>query len=452
MANAQQAAATGTGYDATVKVTTLVRPAMARGTAFNAGQAERPRVTASIAAESSSTDLFQLEGHAVVIEWQDPLNDAGQGSVTVPVSEALAAELVHGRMVRCRIDGVPRYAFHIEKVGGPLVATGEESTTEVTASGRGLLATVFERSLIYPPHGPATVPLADHRIFSFADPQWASYIASSQFWPNATELWQQGDVGSLWTMADASAAPANWPDPTAFWIGGGPGTPEDAPEGKTYFRTTLTLGFDTHVQIYATGDNLWTLYVNGVPTLGDDQNTLAWQETRTTTLRLPAGDHTIAAVVENTAGVPGANPTALLVAIAEVDATGANIGWLLESDSTWKVLSNPATEPGWTAGAIIIAMMDEVLTRGGGGDLDWNFTEQYDTALTPWPTIPAIAVPIGASLWDLIALLVGQGHCDVWMDPAGRWLLNAWRYGTRGQTRAVSLEQGDNLTGLEVEW
>lgn len=389
----------------------------------------------------------------VDLSWQQSLNDPGAGTLVIDSHNAALASCTHRRIVRCTlrvaeyVNPLYVFAFTIDSRVFDLAGnqTEEEAGQLVTLSGRGLLA-MAETVSVDPPGGLDAVPLADHRLFTFASPDWTPIG-----WAAPTEVKKQDDPTTYWPLPDATNAPQAWPDVDAYWIW--PGGSDYEPAGRAWFRSTLTLADSTLVEIYASGDNLWTLYVNGVPFLGDDVNSLAWQETRFAAIRLPAGDHVIAAVVENQSATGAINPGGLIVSVYEKNPDDGTLGTvLLRSNAADWLSYEEAVDgvPGWTAGQIMETLINEGIAR----DVQWQPTLLFDAvgdALSePWPVIPEVVVPIGASVWDALAILIGNGHIDVanvppYLDPVA---LELYAPGTWTWDFTLTLTPGDNVTSL----
>ncbi len=182
----------------------------------------------------------------------------------------------------------------------------------------------FQRSI--PP-----LPLYDHNVVSvgYDDSWWGTAVN--------VQIVTATDSGPR-----AGGAPG-WPDPLAYWVWPVVGDTifDDVPTGTAYFRTTFNSAA-TVATVYATGDNVFDLYIDGALVLssGPDQlygNKPAWATTFEVDISLTAGEHTIAIRGRNIAQFEpfeaelADNPAAL---IACVIAAGGGV--LVRTDSSWQ--------------------------------------------------------------------------------------------------------------------
>ena len=97
--------------------------------------------------------------------YMEQLSDMGGGSFDIPADDAKATptNLAIGNVVKIRYRNVEVGAFLIEQVSEPLVGSGEEAEHIISASGRGLMATL-EKGIVYPTD--ITDPATTERVFS----------------------------------------------------------------------------------------------------------------------------------------------------------------------------------------------------------------------------------------------------------------------------------------------
>lgn len=395
------------------------------------------------------TTLVANLDNAFDVEWQEVDNGTGVGKFTIALSDTDSALVRVGQVVYCDLyDRANVFSWRVEAYPQTRIQGAEEYGQVMNVSGRGS-AGILETALCYPYGGVDAVPVRSVRSFSFAS---QDYVEVGP-WGNAVEIAEQGDHTTYWMMylpaaTEQSPAPGAWPllpiIPSWIWA-----QADNTPIGTCYFRETFVTAAQANVSILATGDNFWTLYFDGVAVLGDSENPEAWQEHRSVDMVLPAGSHTIAAVVENLFRAdltPVQNPAALLAAIIIPSAADGEAppDMMLISDSGWHSLAYPAEEPGWTAGDIIIKLVAEAQARGLLTNVVLGFTGVTDTSGAAWETIPEFGVNLGASLLDTLGQLVADGWVDWAMTPSG-WILQMWKRGNRGIDTTVVLEAGINL-------
>lgn len=118
----------------------------------------------------------------------------------------------------------------------------------------------------------------------------------------------------------------------------------------------------------------------------------------------------------------------------------------------WTVSAYPAQEPGWTAGGVILSLINEAKDRGvrSMGWLTPTFTNAKDSSGVAWDK----AIPWSFNLGDDYLTVFQQMEelgCDIWINPDSLEL-NA--YASRGTDRSfqngtkapVILQEGKNLT------
>lgn len=221
----------------------------------------------------------------------DEFNGPGYGEVVVPMDSPDAAILLRDTVVKVVYGDAPRFAWFVESLDRSLV--DGDGRRLLKASGRGILAWLDD-AVVYPQRGLAAYN-TPQRGFDFR--------AESGPWIGTSATFTI-PVGVAWkddTTARAKA-PRGWPDKDAQWIWAtNPTNPVD--EGAVnWFRSTFTLSSNSKVRFWATADNGFDLYVDGMLLLSSADNSSSgatWTQMRKRTLRLPAGTHQLAARVEN---------------------------------------------------------------------------------------------------------------------------------------------------------
>lgn len=393
--------------------------------------------------DRTGTTMVADLAKAFDVRWQDVHSDTGIGSFSIALSDPQAALVAEGQLVRCSIYGLPDvFTWRVESNPRDTIQQSEEVGQVLVATGRGHSCRL-DPAKVYPRGGVAATPLVDQRSFSFASPDFTApgWSASS------VVLGSFGDLTLPWRGVIGGTvvpAPFGWPELTtvAKWIWAG--VPSTA-VGSCYFRRSFVLASEQAVTIIATADNYWTLYLDGVSIIGDNSNLGAWHEHRRVTVTLAAGTHWFAAVVNN----PSTSPAGFLCA-AYIENADPELAptMVLVSDAAWSSLYLPAVEPGFTPGEIMLTLLAEAQSRGQLTDVTVDFTATVDSGGVAWSTVPEVAVPVGASLLEVLGLLVSSGWVDWWMAPATP-RLSMWALDGRGVNTAVEFDELVNITDLQ---
>lgn len=417
----------------------------------------------------------------------DEENGTGTGRVSIARTEAAALELEPGRYVDVQVSNTSRFTFKIE--GNPAfeqIQVGEEEVEGVTVSGHGW-GIVFDDAIIYPEVDLDLRLDTPWRLFSFASPSFPNESVGP--WANAVELYEYLDgvsygkrkqqapdgnlypspIGFPWPLSlnnyDPDSPPGAGYEPT-YWIWSEQGFPSEEYEiGWGFFRNELVLGSDTAITFAVTGDNFFTLFLDGVPILGETEDPFMWRGWKELALFLPSGTYTIAAVVENM-GFPGqtgqlvTNPAGFIMTAHEVDANQEPTDVHLVTDDSWlcEVVSNTAKWPGWTPGQILIQLINESTARGGLSTLDsYTFDAADDTDSDAWrpldttvdtPYAASFAIEVGSTILDALMQLHAEGWIR-WRVQPGTLVLDVWRGRLPSPSSAATFQEGVNIVSLE---
>lgn len=435
----------------------------------------------------TSVQLYSAAGvlvadlaNAYSVTWQDVISDVGTGGFSLPYDDPQAVQIVPGTQVRCYLDGTHVFTWVVQE---PPVITAvnedEESAQEYQASGSGK-ANLLGDGRIYPYKGTAPQVIAQHRIYSFASPDYPNLGA----WVPATELAPQSTIDPLrqanveyttvssitdidnvvetvvvaaplgWEVTDTGRNNSTMPD--AFWLWGQLDT---LPVGFNYFRGSFELVTETKVAVAATADNWWTLYLDGVPLLGDQGEAAGWLEHKRVDIQIPAGTYYLAAVVENISleGLaPENNPAGFLCAVYTFDEDDKLLTTVKISDSTWSALPYPTPEPGWTPGQIVLDALAEAQARGCLVGFTCGFDGVNDSGGNPWvgssgagSYVPGYATPVGSTILDILGDLVDFGWID-WRYDGASDTLKVWSKGTGSVTTGIDFVVDGDVTTQNV--
>jgi hypothetical protein len=388
---------------------------------------------------SSGTQLTTLP-NASDRKWQEVLNEAGNGQVTLGLGEADLAHLVEGNIVRCYLDGTAVFAWEVGPLDQQTVTADAEAGEQRTVNGLGTLA-VWREAVVYPERSSASVDFpalgerkpADTRRFD-----WSSTLFDASGWANAVEVPQPASL--------AGVLPSGWPGTDAKWIWDAlPDGSNNNPTGDVYFRSGFNLASNTTMTLYMTCDDGFEFYLDGQLVHADLRTPFLQLQTRSVTVDLIAGDHVIAVRGVNGPGSGTDNPGAFALAGYEMGADGDPTGSpIIYSGAAWFALGYPAEPPGMTVGTILRILLEEAQDRGALPGVTLGFDDDEDSAGTPWPLAPDVAMKIGANYLEVIAQLC-EVYCDVAMAPAALEL-QAWV--ERGSASGATFSVTDNLLGL----
>jgi hypothetical protein len=394
------------------------------------------------------------------VRFQDVLNDTGSGSLQIQLDDDDAALLVPGTEIRCYMFG--QVAFTWEILQNPRIALhaeGEEAarTKSVAGQGRPIL---LDKAKVYPARGVENTVNAQHRLYTFASPdfprrntwgQAVSIVRAGTLFPTRAVLieytgvfdGEEDIVESLYVPA-----PNGWPIPDAEWIWGQTDT---TVVGDNYFLKDFYIGSTENIAIIASGDNYYSLYLDGTPIIGDDELVHTWKDYKRVDLKLTAGWHTFGMIGVNVEWPPEyQNPAAVIAAVCRLDQDGEILSpAIIQTDATWRALPYPPVVPGWTPGEVMIDAIEEAQERGSLAGFSYDFTAANDSLGNPWPTMEGFSVPVGASLLDMLNGLVDEGWIDWRVKPGGK-LLQMFNQGAIAQNSAITYEATGDLSTSEI--
>lgn len=422
----------------------------------------RPAINAPVA------ELTYALGHT----FQDRLQDLGTGSVELLNTDTVLDEVWdHECVVRFEIKGRAAFAMIVNDLEHTEIAEGEEHDERTKLSGLAHISCLQE-SVVYPPNGPDAHPVADVRIFS-----WPSVDLNDANWITADALCTQsnppafpagvtpaplhdssGASGSYWTDAVS-----DWPDTGAWWMWAHwPNNREWAPAGTCYFRGAFEVTDPNMTQLlcYAVLDDEGEVWIDGTGPIITAEYGPEPVGIYPATIDITPGHHIIAIKCTNMEDPEGDqihNPGGVLFTAYGLDDRGQFVGTgpVVHSDSNWSIVEYPPQPPGFTCGEVIRHCIREGQARGCFPEVTLNFTDQFDSAGTPWPITGDISTNVSTDLWTFIGDELATTYCDIWMGP-GDFGLYAWVHDGRGHDRPVEVHgvidehdpQSGNLRGL----
>lgn len=370
---------------------------------------------------------------------------------------SLAATFVYGRYIQVLQNGVAIAAWKIE---GPSPERERDVAGGfLSLAGRGW-ACDWAGVKTLPPGGVGQKPAPDYRLFNFASPDHPD-LAAAVWEATSTVQGKVSDPASLRKSVDAAGdvvpAPIGFEDPDAYWIGPAADY-TDAPV-DVFYRSVFTLASETTVAIVTTADNFYTVFLNGASIIGDTDKVNSWSERRRGEITLPAGTHHLAAKVRNTGVTDPLNPVGWAYTVFTMDANGAPDTIIARSDGTDEIVAHdPAEEPGWTPGEILVLLFAEAQARGLLLDWTLSFDGDEDSAGAAWARIPSIAIGVGESMLRMLELLFDDGWIDWNADPDAK-VMNAYAAGhsvasaitLRDEDTSVT-DDGVDVVLADVDW
>lgn len=449
-----------------------------------------PQQTTAVLLDTDTTILAGADlSEAFGIKFDDPLNRLGRGSTTLARDHPDIDQVYRGRYIEIS-TGITVFTFRIE--GNPeykQIARDGKMQEVAVFSGRIWGGAMWEEAITFPEGSLEASLDSSFRLWSFA----SISFPNAGTWDPATELYEylDGVAYGLRIVEAQSAVDAItgdpiydiFPAPLAFpW----PIAPKNGPDGPlgayhptywtwpqgaaeddvgfAFFRGTFSLAGQQPITFDVTGDNYFTLYVQGVPILGEKANSLCWTGWKTVTLELPAGTYQVAALVENIYADIPYNPGGFLCACyistvypGEV-ATTPTLA-VLTSDDTWDSYFSPDEYPGFTPGQALEQFATEAIANGALQFFDGVTSTAFtDTDGDPWDSsdpdteiefMPSLSTKIGSTGVDMLDKMVQEGWIDFHFrgDIAA---LDVWAQGSAGATTSAVFARGVNIVDLQL--
>lgn len=368
------------------------------------------------------------------------LNGDGSGSYRISLDDAtLAAHptlLDQGNVVKVKLGGSVLFGWIQGKPEKSYQNSEEAAGRQATVNGLGMRS-ILQSTVVFPENQGTGQPYDLRDTFSENRPtDFSSYDGP---W-RVTADWDT-PVGSLQSTHPPSGKyPYSWVDPTAYWIWSTDPLSSALLE-INYFRAEFTLATDTVVGVWATGDNrILSLRLDGEEIAADDPAELyGFKKTNAAQpVPLAAGTHTIAASVQNRSGAGG-----FLCTLGTVDLEGDLDTVILNTNTTdWEVHTE-TPEPGWTAGQILVRLVQDSQLRSEIVDVTLDFNNSIDSNGDAWDTDRINrSWRVGSDLLDVLQQLIANG---VDADMNAGYLLHVWKHCGDDLSGSVEIELTDCL-------
>lgn len=391
--------------------------------------------------QSDATTLIANVPRRRNVKWQDEVNSPGSAQFDIRLDDDLLIahpELVNKyNVVKYFVNGVAVKAWILEDVVPVRVTSGGDADRWVTISGRGA-ESALDAAVVYPEYGMRDY-VSEDRAFNFASIDGVWRIASEWVTP----------VGYAWS-ADTTTRktyPRDWPDPNAQWLwSSSPAT--SAPVGPNWFRSTFTVTDSVAVVVYATGDNMITLYLDGQLIADSGTTQIAWRTSYQYRTMLAAGTHTLAAVVTNTTLVGGGNnPGAYIATIFRTDSSGARTTTNVFRTSTTNTIVKPyGAAPGWNGANILQQLIIEAQDRNVDAVLPitFSFDTTNDSYGVPWDDRQDRVAKVGTTDLTDLATQVIELSLDMAIDPD--FVMHAWKHRGVDMSDTIILRENRDVT------
>lgn len=385
----------------------------------------------NLCSRADLTTPIQSLDLATSVRFLDQLNEPGSGTFVLLNDDPARALVGPDSVVRFDVSGWAAFSMLVQSTDRVTLSAAEESGETTAYTGAGHLA-VFSEAVVYPPRGIGSLPFTDDRVFNWASPEF-----DDSLWGIPHNVVQQGAFSRYWT-----GIPANWPDPSAYWLWA-PGTDSEwAPEGDCYFRTKFYTDVDGKIIVYVTADAQAELCIDGGQILQTVYATADPTEIRTAYVDVTKGWHTVAVHGVNDPDPERDrwhNPGGILVTAYMLRPDGtmpAGNPWLFHTEAAgWRGVFYPPGPPGMTIGRIIRQIVTEAQQRGALPGVSLAFTDQTDSDGVAWPVRADVSTKVGTDYLSFLRQLVT--YSDVWLEP-GSFRLWLWNADGRGDDQTVS--------------
>lgn len=204
-----------------------------------------------------------------------------------------------------------------------------------------------------------------------------------------------------------------------------------------YFRQEFTTAEDLSLILFVNMAKVGEVWIDGAR-IYEQTSSAAAKSTQAIPLDLPAGDHCLAARVCQKASSGLAWFMFTLAVAAENDDGTYSLGTVVARSGTSTVVSSTPVNsppPGVTIGEILVCLIDEWQTRGGGAWLaGLGFDGDDDSDGTAWASTFNLALSVGTPYFQVVAQLEQIGGVLAELGPDRMLEVYQDELGASGQT------------------
>jgi hypothetical protein len=377
------------------------------------------------------------------LEGTDVLAGVGQGTLAVDYDHPQVAELTGRRIIQVHtLDRVP-LAFSIDRKREVLVPEdGDDAGRIVTVTGKTPRG-VLRRGRVLPwlPVASEGVsdsrPITRRRLFNPASP-----TIDLDDWALVNEQ----------ARLDSAHIIQGWPSEDSQFVWGAE-EELDMPLGSCWVGLDFTLASEAIVVFLVTADDQFVDYLHGAELQRQEPEfpAFVWQDIYVSAVKLQPGTYRY--VVK---GTNDSQKGAIRFEAWETSTGGITDQVFQSQFAGCKVLRYPEVGDagyGHTIGHIFDTLLTECQARDELLDLAWDFTPTLDSNGEPWDDlIPEIDFDATGTVADAIDKVEDLRYCDVEVTTTGGLVLRLFNYGTRGETKPITISQPNkNLSYHVVE-
>ena len=402
--------------------------------------------------EADGTTFIAFVDDYLDLTAMEELEGQGGGSLTLAFDNATLAAYPHlldyRNVVKVQIGASIVAAWFITKKATTVVGEGAAASEAWTVSGPGLNAWLDESVLFHEfthPYSGST------RWFNWGSKAGAWYSAFN--WGSPTRVKKRGGSDFTQPSNPFRYRPSNWPtsaDGNVWWVWDRASAWTGAPAGDVYLRYPWTVvANDTNYRLYFTGKSRVDVLLDGEP-LVKVRDVGCYRRTYVADFTLDAGQHLIALRTRNGGGFAGV--IAVLVRVTE-NAQGDEVETVVSRTGgpNWYMLAYPASEPGWTAGEVLGALLDEAQTRNvvSADYLTAGFTDDVDSDGVDW-TRYFWSFGVGDTYWTVVQSMRDRTGTDIRVHPQTH-VLDAWVSRGTDLSATVELTAAEHVQELTEE-
>lgn len=403
------------------------------------------------------------------VQFQDNLNEAGSGTVSVPLSDRIFDAhpklLDNGNLVKIYFGAKCVFGFVIKKTETVFIGSSDRASQVVTASGPSFMAYLND-FIVY--HDPASNNISgEDRTYSWASPPGPWFNPAD--WTHKIMRSSQANPPGDWKKKPKKRAkfgfPKKWKDKNSYWFWIHPKASRNGgwkpPYGTEhrYYRRTFTVKQDgQRVRFYLTSDDQAVLYVDGERVLARSKNNGRGYKGHTQQdMVLRKGNHQVAIYVyAKPEGKKDDNVDAFMFTAREVNK--GKIGKVINrtgAKNAWTAFYG-SIPPAWNKAMVLSDIVTAAKTRAtlnhqfnSAHLLTLGFNGDRDSAGNLWAGKIQYSFKVGTSCYDVVQQLSEGEYFDVAVDPE-TLTLHAWNKRVRDRSASVALVPGKNLLDFSI--